>query len=235
MRLGDDKTNMDSNADSPVSVVQGQKDRDKGEPVEKKETGDSKSMEKQPDAAVLSPEQELIQMRESLADAKKQAEETEKRLLYHRAEFSNYKKRVARDMRENIDFANEELIIEILESVDDFERAIASITGDDGVKHDKWVEGVRASFKKLMSVLSSQGVEPFESVGDRFDPQRHDALAIVEVGGVEPGTVVEEIKRGYLLKEKILRPAIVKVTKESPAPDAGGSETGDKVGNHENE
>ncbi len=156
-------------------------------------------------------------------------------MLYQRAEFSNYKKRVARDMRENIDFANEELIIEILESVDDFERAIASLTGDDSVKHDKWVEGIRASFKKLMSVLASQGVEPFESVGDPFDPQRHDALATVDVGGVEPGTVVEEVKRGYLMKEKVLRPAIVKVTKEAPAPDAGETETSDKDGDEENE
>ncbi len=156
-------------------------------------------------------------------------------MLYQRAEFSNYKKRVARDLHESIDFANEELIIEILESVDDFERVIASITGEDNVKNDKWVEGFRASFKKLMSVLANQGVVPFESVGDPFDPQRHDALATMDIAGIEPGTVAEEVKRGYMMKEKVLRPAVVKVTKETPAPDMGETETRDKDGNEENE
>jgi len=221
--LGEDEIKKNNVIDSPAAVPEKNVDDDEEKKQEKNDDKTSTAAEEQPKAAPPSPDEENRRLQESLATAENRVKEAQERLLYQRAEFANYKKRVARDMKDHIDFATESLIIELLEPLDDFERAIAIKQGEGGKEPDPWREGVQASLKKLLNVLAGQGVEPFDSVGDTFDPHRHDALAMVDVPGVEPGIVVEELQRGYYMKGKVIRPAVVKVSQETSTSPAGGS------------
>lgn len=150
-------------------------------------------------------------------------------LLRKAAEFENYKKRVENDSLSLMKFFSEELIVKLLPVIDDFERSMkankqnASSENSNESSFMKGMELIHAKFKKL---LESQGVKHFEVVGKPFDPELHDALLLVPRSDVEPHTVVEEVDKGYMLHEKVIRHARVIVSSE-PNPDNGkASETG---------
>lgn len=128
------------------------------------------------------------------------------------AEFENYKRRTENDISERIRFANEDLIYEMLPVVDDFERSLKSTQ-----KHpdfDVFYKGVELIYQKLLKILASQGVKPFESVGKQFDTEYHDALMQMPKDGVPPHTVIEEVEKGYLYHDKVLRHAKVIVSED---------------------
>jgi molecular chaperone GrpE len=125
------------------------------------------------------------------------------------AEFENYKRLAQRDQREYSRFANEQLLKELLPVVDNLERAIqsAKVSRDN----DTVIQGVQLTLKQFLETLGKFGVRQISSVGQPFDPSRHQAVTRIESKDVPENTVVEEYQKGYLLHERVLRPAMVAV------------------------
>lgn len=129
------------------------------------------------------------------------------RLLRTTAEFDNYRKRVERERRDLVDAAASDIVRDLLPVIDDFDRALAAPASTG----DALRRGVELIHRRLLDVLRARGVEPFESVGDIFDPAWHEAVATEPVGARRDGEIVAELRRGYRLNGRLLRPAQVKV------------------------
>ncbi len=165
--------------------------------------------------APLSLEDEARHLREALEAKSREADEQRDRHLRAVAEFDNARKRAAREREEYTRYANESLVRELLPVLDNFERALQAARGEPGAA--AVTSGVELIQRELMRVLEKAGVTAFASVGQPFDPARHDAVARVPAGPGRPeGTVVDETARGYLLNGRVLRPAMVTV---AMAPD----------------
>ncbi|MDF0644511.1 MAG: nucleotide exchange factor GrpE [Nitrospira sp.] len=130
--------------------------------------------------------------------------------LRHAAEFDNYKRLAQRDQREQIRFGNEQLLKELLPTVDNLERAIKAAKTDGS--NDSLIQGVDLTLKQLLTVLGRFGVQAIETVGKPFDPSAHQAVASVPSDSVPAQHVVEEFQRGYRLHDRILRAAMVTVS-----------------------
>jgi len=140
-------------------------------------------------------------------------------LLRKAAEFENYKKRSESDYATLIRYANEDLIGKILPVLDDFERSLkaAKKSEESGVQGDRnnvFGQALELIYNKLLKILETQGLKHFEVVGQPFDPQLHDALMQMPKSGVPPHTVIEEVEKGYMVGEKVLRHARVIVSSE---------------------
>jgi molecular chaperone GrpE len=133
------------------------------------------------------------------------------RLLRKTAEFDNYRKRVERERRDTIELAAADLIRELLPIVDDFERALQAEAGTGGA--EAYRQGVEIIHRQLLDVLKRRGVEPIEAVGADFDPHYHQAVTHEASPGHRDGEVIAEFRRGYMLGDRLLRPAMVKVAK----------------------
>ena len=138
------------------------------------------------------------------------------------AEFENFKRRAQRDQHDAIRFANEKLLKDLLPIIDNLERAIQC--GSEQNTSDGLLEGVELTQKQFLETLAKLEVKQISSVGEVFDPTRHQAVAQVESETAEPNTVVEEFQKGYFLHERILRPAMVTVAKEKTTQDNSSSE-----------
>lgn len=125
------------------------------------------------------------------------------------ADLDNYKKRVTRDRSRWIESVREETILPFLDVVDNFERAMQCVSPDDEGCDVSFREGVDIIFRHLMEVLEKQGVRPIEAVGEEFDPELHEAVSCVESDEHETNTVIEEIRKGYMLGDRLLRPSRV--------------------------
>ena len=191
------------------------------EKKEKKNKHQGRSEEERSETLLENFGQELqmhLEEEKGIEDLKKKLEEKENevkehydRLLRVAADFDNYKKRVAREKEEWTKFANEDLIKAILPFIDNLQRAInhAEKVEDTGVL----IEGVRLTIQQLLQALNKFGLSSFESVGKPFDPTMHEAMLVVETDKHEPNQVVEEFQKGYLLNDRLLRPATVSVSK----------------------
>jgi len=133
------------------------------------------------------------------------------RLLRSTAEFDNYRRRTEREKRDWSDAAAGEVIRDLLPAVDDLERALAASADEPAVAQFR--SGVELIRKQLLDVLKRRGVEPLDVVGEMFDPAWHEALASDPANGRPDGQITEEIRRGYRIGQKLLRPAMVKVAK----------------------
>jgi molecular chaperone GrpE len=156
-------------------------------------------------------DKEIEELKKKLEEKEKEAKENYDRLLRTAADFENYKKRAAREKEDWTKFANEDLIKAILPFIDNLERAVnhAQKIADTGVL----VEGVQLTLQQLLQALNKFGLSSFESVGKPFDPAMHEAMLVVETDKHEPNQVVEEFQKGYLLNDRLLRPATVSVSK----------------------
>ena len=154
----------------------------------------------QSDAAA--PEDELAKAKALAADYLDQWRRTA-------AEFSNYRKRMDREREDMSRFAGALLIGKLLPVLDDFERAMATLPAD--LRHLSWVEGVFLIQRKLEATLETEGVTPMITVGQAFDPQRHEAIMREETTAHPDGQIIAELQRGYEMHGRVLRPALVKV------------------------
>jgi molecular chaperone GrpE len=161
------------------------------------------------DALSLTPEEEIRRLREALEAKTLLAEEHRDRYLRGAAEFDNARKRAAREREEYTRYANESLLRELLPVLDNFERALQSARIEPTAA--AVTAGVELIQRELLRVLEKFGVTSFTSVGEPFDPERHEAIARVPAQGQPEGTVVDETARGYLLNGRVLRPAMVTV------------------------
>ncbi len=147
------------------------------------------------------------------ADQQEQVEIFKDKYVRLLAEFENYKRRAQRDQQDSIRFANESLLKNLLPTIDNLERAI-QCAKDSGVS-GALLEGVELTHKQFLETVGKMGVKQISSAGETFDPTMHQAVAQVEADGSAPNTVVEEFQKGYFLHERILRPAMVTVAKDT--------------------
>lgn len=126
------------------------------------------------------------------------------------ADFSNYRKRNDAERIEFAKFAKADLITKLLDVLDGYDRALASVPED--VKGQPWVEGMWLVERKLRQILDAEGLEPIDSLGKPFDPYVHEAVAYIESDQPE-GTVIEEHQKAYRLHDRVIRPALVSVAK----------------------
>ncbi|HNW59239.1 MAG TPA: nucleotide exchange factor GrpE [bacterium] len=133
------------------------------------------------------------------------------RFLRLAAEFDNYRKRSDREMQNYITHANFDLMGKLLPILDDLDRILAA--GLNGTEAGAFAEGIALLQKNLLKTFQEGGLEPMQTIGAEFDPQLHDALLHVEVPESEPNRIVEEHKKGYFFKGKVLRHAQVVVSK----------------------
>ena len=154
-------------------------------------------------------EEEIKVLKKELREKSALAEEYLEHLQYLQADFENYKKNVLRERGEFAKYANEELIIKLLDVVDNLERALCS------AKHSKkaLVKGIKMILEQLQDILEKEGVVSIKAVGKKFDPYKHDAVMSITTKRHPENTVVEELQKGYSLKSKVIRPAMVKVAK----------------------
>ena len=157
-------------------------------------------------------ETELQKTREDLEKANAKSEDYLRRLQYLQADFENYRKRVEKEMSDNRQFGNQRLLSDLIVVNDELELALRE--AEESKENPTIIEGIGMVYKRLRSILSKEGVEKIQSTGSKFNPDLHEAALRVE-SDEEEGTVVEEIRQGYTLKGKVLRPSIVKVAGNS--------------------
>jgi molecular chaperone GrpE len=149
-------------------------------------------------------------LRDELSTAKTQSDEYLVALQRERAEFLNYKRRTAEERERDLGLAAEGLIRKVLGVADDFDLAIEA--RPESIATDPWFEGLAAIDRKLRTLLESEGVTPIDAEpGTPFDPREHDAIANVPGTGRPEGEIVEQVRRGYRLRDRVLRPALVAV------------------------
>ncbi|MDX2136864.1 MAG: nucleotide exchange factor GrpE [Chloroflexota bacterium] len=144
-----------------------------------------------------------------LEATRKQAQEYLEGWQRARAEFANYKRRTERELQENRDMAMGIAFKGVVPIVDDFDRALASIPSE--LQGNPWVNGVSMVQRKLVKLMEDNGVTQFDPVGEMFDPTRHEAIGTDDEGDAPSGQVTMTMQRGYLIGDKVLRPALVKV------------------------
>lgn len=161
--------------------------------------------------------QMAAELQQKLEQAQATAEMCRDQLLRKAAEFENYKRRVEIDQMNFVRTANESLIGLLLPILDDLSRSLKS--GKEQKNFDAFYKGVELIQNKFVQVLEGQGLSSFDSLGKPFDVDLHDALLQVPREDVPPGTVVEEVERGYKLYDRVLRHAKVVVSAEPTTPE----------------
>jgi len=154
---------------------------------------------------------ETDQLSDKLAEYENKLGEMREVLLRERAEIENQRKRLQRDLDQARKFANERLLGDLLPVCDGLERGLAIQTADvNGLR-----EGMELTLKALVKVAEANGLKAVDPVGQPFNPEQHQAVSMVEAPGTKPDTVVAVIQKGYVLNERLLRPALVTVSKAS--------------------
>lgn len=166
---------------------------------------------------------ELETLRQQIAAKELEAKENYDRYLRQVAELENFRKRMAREQAEAIRYANENLMRDLLPTLDNLERAVEHAKG--GGHGKPLLEGIEMVLRGLLEALSRHGLTQISTLGEVFGPEKHQAMAQVEAPDHAPNTIVEEHHKGYYLFDRLLRPALVSVvklpeTKEKKSPDA---------------
>ena len=155
-------------------------------------------------------------LEEDLAGLREKAEQMEAykdHLLRARADLDNFRKRAVREREEAARFANESLMEKLIPVLDSFEMAVQATDDQAAAGSDAVRDGVRMIFQQLKSALAEAGLEEIDATGQEFDPNLHEAVSTVETDEVEEGHVAQQLRKGYRLRERLLRPAMVVVAR----------------------
>jgi len=168
------------------------------------------------DQEIKSKKNENISEKEvSLED---QLKATEDKLLRAMAEMENQRRRFEKERNEAFEFGGFNFARESLSLLDNIDRATTSFKSDEKLKNnkdlDKILDGIEIVKKDLISIFKKNGIETIECIDKKFDPNFHQAMLEVEDNTKQPGTVIQEIQKGYMMKERLLRPSLVAVTKK---------------------
>lgn len=156
-------------------------------------------------------EEPIDELKATVQEKEKEIEELKERLLYQQAEFENFKKLKSKEKQEALRFGNEILIKELLPVIDNLERAIEHAGKSEEAR--SITEGVALTLSGFLKVLEKSSVTRVDAKGKRFDPNLHEAVYQEETEEVEPGTVVGEFQKGYVMDGRLLRPSMVSVAK----------------------
>ncbi|MEC4684562.1 MAG: nucleotide exchange factor GrpE [Nitrospirota bacterium] len=189
--------------------------------MEKREIKDLEIKEEHPVEEKKEGPEEVVPVEQPPEERVKEleAELTESRERYLRlyAEFENYKKRVQKDKEEMLKYGTEPLLQDLLTVLDNLEMAIQH--AEKEVSAESLIQGVELTLKEFRKVLNKYGISEIEAVGKPFDPAYHHAMSQVERSDLEDKTVVEEYRKGYMLKDRTIRPALVAVSKKTKPED----------------
>lgn len=157
-------------------------------------------------------EKTVKQLEEQLSAEQQKTQEYLTRLKYLQADFENYRRRVEKQVQEAVQRSNEQLVSCLIGVLDDFEVAISACQTTEN--KDALLDGIKMVHKKLDNLLAKEGLERLECVGKQFDPNMHEILAQVPTNDHESGTVLEEARKGFVFKGKVLRPSVVTIACE---------------------
>jgi molecular chaperone GrpE len=184
--------------------------------AEKKRHLAAETLEAQPSSKKSVKEEDAEGVVEELGteldNEKKKSEDYLRRLQYLQADFENYRKRVEKEMSDNRQFGNQRLLSDLILVNDELELALKE--AKESKENPTIAEGVAMVHKRLQNILLKEGVAKIQSLGSKFNPDLHEAALRVE-SDQEEGTIVEEIRQGYTLRGKVLRPSIVKVAENA--------------------
>ncbi|MBK9942997.1 MAG: nucleotide exchange factor GrpE [Kouleothrix sp.] len=152
---------------------------------------------------------ELVALQERVAQLEREAAEYKDQWLRAAADYKNFKRRTEQERADLIRGASAGLVLKLLPVVDDLERAMGSATAE--IQGSPWYNGFKLIPQKLQTVLESEGVTPIQALGQEFDPNFHEAVIYEAAGDGQGGKVVGELQKGYMLRERVLRPTMVKV------------------------
>ena len=153
---------------------------------------------------------DTLELNTEIQALKEEKDEVYNRLIRLQAEFDNFKKRSQKEKEAERKYKSQELINDLLPAIDNFDRALQVEVTE---ANSSLFEGITMVYRQLQDALKSPGVEVVETVGKSFDPNLHHAVMQIEDNEKESNTVVEELQRGYMLKDRVVRPAMVKVNK----------------------
>jgi molecular chaperone GrpE len=175
---------------------------------------------------------DMEELRNQLIAAEQEAVDNKAGWQRTAADFQNYKRRTEQDREAMLGLANEALLAKLLVIADDFDRAIEHMPQE--LADVGWVGGIAAIDRKLRLLLDSEGLTPIEAVGKQFDPHEHEAVSREETTAVPDGTVTQELQRGYRLRDRVLRPAMVAVAANpGHSRNAAGNGASNEAGNGE--
>lgn len=178
--------------------VSGQKEAAKEEALEQKETGKKKPLGKKKDKN----QEKIEKLEEKLADL-------EDKRMRQLAEFENFRKRSEKEKSQMFEIGAKTVVEKMLPVIDNFERGLLGVPEEE--KDAPFVQGVELVYKQLLTAFDELGVKPIEAVGAEFDPNLHNAVMMVDDDTLESGMVAEEMQKGYLYKESVVRHSMVKV------------------------
>jgi len=158
----------------------------------------------------------VAQLQQQLEEAQAQAAEYLDGWQRARAEFANFRRRQEAEREQQVQMSNAHLLTQLLPVLDDLERALGAVP--ESVQGQGWLDGILLIKRKLELVLDSQGVRPIETAGHCFDPVYHEAVTYEEAEGYEEDQIIAELQRGYMLGERVLRPAMVRVAQAPASP-----------------
>jgi molecular chaperone GrpE len=178
-----------------------------------------------PIGEIEAPSDPVARLQDELAAAKSDAEQWRDRFLRKAAELENFRKRTEKEKGETAVLAKSLVLAEILPVVDGIERALAGLAEarESNESLARYGEGIQLLHKQLLDTLRRLGVVPMDAVGQRFDPHFHEALVRLETADQEENLVVQELRRGYLFNDRLLRPAQVAVSTRPTARDTSES------------
>lgn len=184
---------------------------------------DAESVDTDVEGATENPQEnaEVPSLADQLLEKDEELHTLNDKYLRLAAEFDNYKRRVQRDQQDTIRFANEKLFKDLLPTLDNLERALQSGREQDRI--EGLLEGVDLTYKHFLDTLQKMGIQQVSSVGEVFDPAKHQAVGQVESTTIPENVIVDEYQKGYFVHDRILRPAMVTVAK-TKEPDNEGAE-----------
>ncbi|MEM8529594.1 MAG: nucleotide exchange factor GrpE [Chloroflexota bacterium] len=202
VKVSDSDSDTNSEASSPAEE---QLDTHSGE-------GNSNTSSDETDVSL-----QLETLQKRIAELEKEAEENKNNWLRAAADYKNFKRRVDQERSDLISRASSALLLKLLPIADDIDRAVDSVTPE--VAESSWYGGFKLIPQKLQTVLESEGVTPIDAVGQEFDPNWHEAVMFDDSGDGETTHVVAELQKGYKLRDRVLRPTMVKVGNWEPPRD----------------
>ncbi len=170
------------------------------------------------DTSGASQREQIEQLGAELEAAEQRAAEAEAGWQRARADFANLKRRTEEERAESANIAGDRLLIRVLDLADDFDLAVAHVPEE--AKGSPWVEGIAAIDRKLRTLLEAEGITPMGGEGEPFDPHTQQAISYEDTADVPDGTVTKVIQRGYTIRDRVLRPALVAVARnDDTTPD----------------
>ena len=158
-----------------------------------------------------------------IEELQNEVNEYKDRLLRKAAEFENYKRRTENDQMNLLKYAAEGFIVKLLPAVDDFERSLAHMEKNESADINAVKDGIKLVYDKLVKILTDQGIKKIDAVGQPYDVNFHEALMQRKDENAAPNTVLDELEKGYLYKDKVIRHSKVIVSEDTPDETAGNT------------